>query len=667
MSPAYIQDNLKLKLTTPLGENKLLLRSFRGDEQISGLFRFTLEMVSEDNAIDFSAIVGKPVTVALTLGNDTEHYLNGIVGRFVQEETNLRLTRYFADIHPWFWLLTKTSDCRIFQNKSVPDIIESIFSDLGFTDFRNDLKATYDPREYCVQYNETAFNFISRLMEEEGIFYFFEHTSDKHTLVMGDDADAHQICPGLESSSVYFRQSLMDHTQDLAITRCTVEEEVVTGAYAHDDYNFETPNTDLKTESQSDTPTFKVYEYPGGFVKKDAGQKRADLRLDALEQPRKIIRGDGFVRAFVSGHKFELKDHYRADVNTTYVLQSVSHAATQENYTNSFTAFPADVPFRPPRVTRKPRISGTQTAVVVGKAGEEIWTDKYGRVKVQFHWDQLGTNDENSSCWIRVDYGWAGKQWGGIFLPRIGQEVIVSYLEGDPDCPLVTGAVYNSVQVVPYTLPDEQTKSTVKTNSSKGGNGFNEIRFEDKKDSEELYFHAQKDQTIVVENDRTKSVLHNETNTIKQDRSTTIEEGNDTYVVSKGNRTFKVETGTETYEVKGTRTLTITGDESHTNKANFTQNVTGNYELKVSGNLTIDVSGAVTIKSGQGMTIESGAGLTTKAGTSMSNEAGTSLTNKAGTSLTNEAGADITNKGNASATVESSGITTIKGSMVKIN
>jgi len=618
MSATYVQDNLKLKIETPLGPNKLLLHSFRGEERISGLFQFTLEMVSEDNAIDFQAIVGKSVTVSLKLGNDVVHYLNGIVGRFVQEETNLRLTRYYAEIHPWLWLLTKTSDCKIFQNKSVPEIIESIFSDLGFSDFRDDLKGSYEKREYCVQYNETAFNFVSRLMEEEGIYYYFEHASGKHTLVLGDDSHSNPTCPGLESSAVHFRQSLMDHTQDLAITRCLVEEQVVSGAYAHDDFNFETPNTDLKVESKSDTPKFRVYEYPGGFLKKDAGEKRADLRLDALEQPQKTIRGDGFVRAFVAGHKFELKDHYRADVNQTYVLQSVSHAATQENYTNSFTAFPSDSPFRPARVTPKPSISGTQSAIVVGKAGEEIWTDKYGRVKVQFHWDQLGTSDENSSCWIRVDYGWAGKQWGGIFLPRIGQEVLVSYLEGDPDRPLITGAVYNSEQTVPYTLPDEQTKSTVKTNSSKGGGGFNEIRFEDKKDSEELYFHAQKDQNIVVENDRTKKVLHNETNTIKQDRSTTIQEGNDMYVVSKGNRTFKVETGNETYEVKGTRDLTATGNETHTNKANFTQDVSGNYTLKVTGNLTIEATGTISIKS-------------------------------------------------AATTVESTGITTIKGSLVKIN
>jgi type VI secretion system secreted protein VgrG len=325
------------------------------------------------------------------------------------------------------------------------------------------------------------------------------------------------------------------------------------------------------------------------------------------------------------------------------------------------------VPFRPTRTAARPVIPGVQTAVVTGKSGEEIWTDKYGRVKVQFHWDQKGKHDENSSCWIRVDQGWAGKQWGGIFLPRIGQEVVVGFEEGDPDRPVVTGAVYNAEQVVPYTLPAEQTKSTIKSNTSKGGAGFNELRFEDKKDSEEVYLHAQKDHNIVVEHDRTKKVLNKETNTIKSDRSTTIQEGNDTYVVEKGNRTFQVKTGNETYEVKGTRAVTVTGNETHTDKANFKHEVTGNYELKVQGNLTIDVTGSVTFKSGQAMTHETQMSMTNKAGMSMNNEAQMSLTNKAGMSLTNEAQLAITNKGNASNTVESSGVTTIKGSLVQIN
>jgi type VI secretion system secreted protein VgrG len=649
MSAVYVQDNLKLQVSTPLGPNKLLLRALRGEEYISGLFQFNLEMVSEDSALDFQQIVGKSVTVTLNLADDTKHYFNGIVGRFIQEETNARLTRYHAEIHPWLWLLTKTADCRIFQNQTVPDIIKLVFSDLGFSDFRDALTGSYDKREYCVQYNETAFNFVTRLMEDEGIFYFFEHSDGLHTLVLGDDADVHKTCPGLEQNAVRFKQSLVDHTQDLAITRCLVEEQVVSEKWALDDFNFETPSTDLIVEEGEGK--FRMYEYPGGFLSKNTGEGRAKIRLDSVEHPKKLIKGEGFVRAFTAGHKFTLKDHYRSDVNQDYVLRSVVHAVTQQTYTNSFEAFPASVVFRPPRVTPRPVISGTQTAKVVGKSGEEIWTDKYGRIKVQFHWDQKGKNDENSSCWVRVDFGWAGKNWGGIFLPRIGQEVVVSYLEGNPDCPLVTGAVYNAEQTVPYTLPDEQTKSTVKTNTSKGGNGFNEIRFEDKKDSEELYFHAQKDHNIVVEHDRTKKVLNNETNTIKKDRSTTIQEGNDTYVVAKGNRTFQVKTGNETHEVKGTRDVTVTGDETHTDKANFTQKVTGNYELKVTGNLTIDVTGSVTIKAGQSMT----------------HEAQMSMTNKAGMSLTNEAQLSITNKGQASNNVESGGITTVKGALVKIN
>ena len=630
MSSTYTQDTLHLKVTTPLGQNKLLLKSLSGEEQVSGLFHFLLEMVSADQALDFSSIVGKSVTVTLLLNDGGKHYINGIVGRFMQEDSNVRLTTYYAEIHPWLWLLTKTRDCRIFQNQTAPQIIKSIFDDLGFSDYRDDLKGTYPSLDYCVQYDESAFSFVSRLMEDAGIFYFFEHADGKHTLVMGDDADAHKACPGLTAAR--YRQSSVPYTDDHSITRCSIEEQVVTGKFAHDDFNFETPSTDLKVEAKGTGSGMRIYEYPGGFLNKDAGEKRANVRLEACEQPAKILRGEGHVRAFTAGYKFDLKNHYREDANKTYVLRWVSHAATQESYTNSFEAFPVDVPFRPQRVTPKPTIVGTQTAIVVGKSGEEIWTDKYGRIKVQFHWDQKGKNDENSSCWIRVDYGWAGKQWGGIFLPRIGQEVIVSYLEGDPDRPVITGALYNAQQVVPYTLPDEQTKSTIKSNTSKGGQGFNEIRFEDKKDSEEMYFHAQKDQKIEVLHDRTKEIGNNEKSTIK-----------------------------------GTRDQTVTGNETHTDEANFTHKVTGNYELKVTGNLTIDVTGSVTVKSAQAMTHETQMSMTNKAAMSMTNEAQMSMTNKAGMSLTNEAQLAITNKGGASNTVESSGITSVKGTLVKIN
>jgi type VI secretion system secreted protein VgrG len=671
MSATYKQDTLRLQITTPLGADKVLVRAFSGEEQLSGLFHYALELVSEDKGLDFSAVVGKGATVTLSLNDGTKHYFHGVVARFMQEDTDERLTTYHAELRPWLWQLTLTADCRIFQNKSVPDIITSLFDELGFTDYKNSLTKSYTARDYCVQYNETAFDFVSRLMEDEGIFYFFEHEDGKHTLVLADDASAHQTCPGLSDGARY-RASAIEHTDDHAVTRLRIEQQVVTGKFAHDDFNFETPSTDLKVEAAGEGP-LRVYEYPGGFLKKDAGESRANLRLESHEHPKKTLRGEGHVRAFAAGYKFDLKEHYRDDANSSYVLRAVSHAATQERYTNSFEAYPADTPFRPPRVTPRPVIAGVQTAIVTGKSGEEIWTDKYGRVKVQFHWDQKGKSDENSSCWIRVDQGWAGKRWGGIFLPRIGQEVVVSFEEGDPDRPLVTGAVYNAEQVVPYTLPDEQTKSTVKTNSSKGGAGFNEIRFEDKKDSEEVYLHAQKDHNIVVENDRTKKVLNKETNTVKSDRSTTIQEGNDTYVVAKGNRTFQVQTGNETYEVKGTRDLTVTGNETHTDKADYTQKVTGNYklevtgnyELKVTGNVTINVTGSAAFKSTGAMSHETQAAMSNK-GLSVATEAQTSLTNK-GLSITNEAQTAITNKGNASATVESSGVTQIKGSLVQIN
>lgn len=648
---AYTQGNLPVTITSPLGADKLLLKTLQGEERISGLFSFVLEMASGDNSLDFAAILGKSLTVTLQHNDGAKRYINGIVTRFTQEGGDERFTHYTAELHPWLWMLTLTSDCRIFQNLNVPQIIEKVFGDLGFTDFRLDLKESYSPREYCVQYRETAFAFVSRLMEDEGIHYFFEHTDGLHTLVLADDADAHQVCPGLENTPVRYRKTAINATDDHVVTRCTIEQQVVTGKYALDDFNFETPSTDLVTSVTGQGSEMRMFDYPGGFAKKDTGEKRAKLRIEAEEWPGKLLRGEGFCRAFVAGHKFTLKGYDRADANTDYVLNHVSHFVTQESYSNSFGAFPAATSFRPLRQTPKPVIPGVQTATIVGKSGEEIWTDKYGRVKVQFHWDQRGQNDENSSCWLRVNQSWAGKQWGGFFLPRLGQEVIVGFLEGDPDQPVVTGALYNAEQLVPYTLPADQTKSTIKTNSSKGGGGFNELRFEDKKDAEEIFCHAQKDMTIKIEHDRVKDVLNDETNTIKQNRTSTIQEGNEALTVEKGNRTIQVNTGNETHEVKGTRSVTVTGNETHTNKANFDQDVTGNVTWKVSGNLTIDVSGSVSIK----------------AGTSLASEAGTSLSNKAGTSLDSEAGTTLTSKGNAGVNVESSAIVAIKGALVKLN
>jgi len=501
---SFVQADHYLSVSTPLGKDKLLLRSLRGEERISGLFHFTLEMQSEDKSLDFSQIVGKSATVGIALADGSSRYLNGVVGRFVQGGGDARFYTYFAELHPWLWLLTMSADCRIYQNKSVPDIVTGLFSELGFTDWQNSLTGTYPALDYCVQYNETAFAFVSRLLEDQGIFYFWKHEDGKHTLVLGDAASAFADCPGAAAMDY---ASFGTWEQQNVVTSCTLEEAVIPGAAAVDDFGFETPSTNLMGSADSQVATNgakrRIFEYPGGFTKKDAAEGRAKLRMEEHEAPRKLLRGESFCRAFLPGAKTKLQKHYRDDANAAYVLARVSHAATPEGYANSFEAFPATLPYRPARTTRKPVIPGTQTAIVVGKAGEEIWTDKYGRIKVQFHWDQKdkGKGDETSSCWIRVAQGWAGKGWGQMFIPRTGQEVVVSFLEGDPDRPLVTGAVYNAEQTVPYTLPDEQTKSTVKSMSSKGGGGFNEIRLEDKKGSEQVFIHGEKDEDIRIKND----------------------------------------------------------------------------------------------------------------------------------------------------------------------
>ena len=478
-----------------------------------------------------------------------------------------------------------------------------------------------------------------------------------HTLVLADDSSAWLAMPGL--ATVQASASGRSWETADAMLDCKVEQQVVVGQYKSDDYNFTTPSTDLLATASGTDASRSVYLYPGNYATASDGETVTSLRLDALQAPARLLRGSSMCRAFHAGAKFTLANHYRSDANTSYVLSSVTHQGDQEQYSNAFEAFPAATVFHPPEVTPKPTIVGSQTALVVGKSGEEIWTDQYGRIKCKFYWDQSSASDETSSCWIRVAQGWAGKAWGSVFVPRMGQEVVVSFLEGNPDRPLVTGCVYNAQQTVPYTLPDEQTKSTIKTNSSKGGSGFNELRFEDKAGSEEIFIQAQKDMNVTVLNDLTTTVTNN--------RTTTVQKKDDSLVVDQGNRSIKVNTGNETHEVKGTRGLTITGNETHTNKADFTQSVTGNFTLKVSGNLSIEVSGSVSIKSGTSFDIQAGTALSSKAGTSLTNEAGTSLTNKAGTSMDNEANVSITSKANASHEVSSSGILTLKGSLVKIN
>jgi len=604
---------LDVSITSPFSDAVTLV-SFRGEEGISQTFSFQLEISSTNSNLDFSQILGKQITITLLLPEGQSQYLNGVVTSFSQgAHSENGSTVYFAQIEPWFALLRMNVNQRIFQNLTVPDIIEQIFSELGLADYKNSLTATYSPREYCVHYGETTFDFISRLMESEGIFYFFTHSAGTHTLVLADDSSAFTALPGIDT--IRYNQTGRSWETIDAMTEGQVEQNLVPVKVSADDFNFLIPSTDLFSVSQGSSggafsSLLSLYRYPGLFAAKNDGETSTGTHLSSCETEQLQLRGRSMCRAFHSGYKFTLTGHIRTDANTGYILRSVTHHLDNDTdtYSNHFVAFPSTTTFRPPQTTPRAIIRGSQTAIVVGKSGEEIWTDQYGRVKVKFHWDQSSAQDETSSCWIRVSQGWAGQQWGSFFIPRIGQEVIVSFLDGDPDRPIITGCVYNGQQTTPYALPNEQTKSTIKSNSSKGGSGYNELRFEDKQGSEEIFVRAQKDMNV---------------------------------------------------EVLGKRAISVTGDETHTNSAKFTQTVSGDFALTISGNLSIQVSGSISI--------QSGTSFENQAGTSLLNKSGTSLTNQAGTSMSNEAQASISSKANASHSVESSGILELKGSLVKIN
>jgi type VI secretion system secreted protein VgrG len=616
----HTQENRLIGIETPLGKDVLLLRGFSGQEGLSRLANFDLDLLSHDPDIKFEDIIGKRVTLRVTLGSDKKRYFNGFISRFMQTGSDRGLANYRASMVPWLWFLTRTSDCRMFQKKTIPDIVKQIFKDLGFTDFKVQLQGTFEPVDYCVQYRETDFNFVSRLMEQYGIFYFFEHEKDKHTLVLANNPDACQPCKHQEKAK-WDAQGSGALAEDV-ITSWQWEQTLRPGKYAVTDYNFETPSTSLDAEMKSTIEVggngkFEIYDYPGEYSKKNQGDTIAKLRMEEEEARYLVVSGTSSCRAFTSGYRFDLKDYVRKDMNQAYVLTSVQHVATvggtytttavgkdESDYTNSFTCIPHKVPFRPPQATPKPIIQGVQTAVVVGKAGEEIWTDNYGRVKVQFHWDREGKYDENSSCWIRVSQNWAGKQWGAMFLPRIGQEVIVEFLEGDPDRPIITGRVYNAEQMPPYPLPAEQTKSTIKSNCCKGGGGSNELRFEDKTGSEEIYLHGQKDWNIVIENDKGQSVGHDEALTVGNNRTKTV--GVDQSETIGSNKTIKVGTnhteaiganktltvgGNHTETISGLETITVGMASAHTIALARALSIGGVYQVTVGGAMNESVGG----------------------------------------------------------------------------
>ena len=619
----YTQENRLIAIKTPLGEDVLLLRSFTGHESISRLFAFSLDLLSERKSISFDNIVGQNVTIRISLGDRGERYWNGFVSRFAQSGTDAKFTHFHMEVVPWLWFLTRSADCRIFQNMTVPNIVQKVFKDRGFDDFKSSLTGNYESRDYCVQYRETDFNFVSRLMEQYGIYYFFQHEDGKHTLVLADSSSADQPCP-IQSKVRYTHSAGAVNSEDV-ITAWQIEQELRTGKYSLNDYNFKAPSANLLA---SETTVFEVdhnagyeiYDYPGDYETQSDGSSTAKLRMQEEEVAHLVASASSVCRTLAPGYTFALEDHDRDDLNTEYLISEVQHVASMgegyahgqdgAHYSNNFTCIQASVPFRAARITPKPFVQGPQTARVVGPSGEEIYVDKYGRVKVQFHWDRQGQEDENSSCWIRVSQPWAGQGWGAIWIPRIGQEVIVSFLEGDPDRPIITGRVYNADQTVPYDLPDNDTRSTFKSRSSRGGgsSNYNEIRFEDKMGSEQVFINAEKDMDVNVENDSREKV------------------GND-------------------------RSLIVTNDQKES----------------VGGDLHTQVTGDANEKVGQNLSTQIGQNLYEKSGMNYAHEAGQEIHLKAGMNIVIEAGVELTIQASGNfINIGPAGVA-IQGTMVLIN
>lgn len=651
----WTQDDRTIGIETPLGKDKLVLSSFTGEEQLSGLFSFRLTMLSESGDIKASSIVGHNVSFWVRDQEDKQRWFNGIVNGFSYAGYGDRGHMYKAHVVPWLWLLTRGSDCRVHETnsqKSVREIVDGLFGDLGMADFEWKLKRPPEKREYCVQYRETHFDFVSRLLQEEGIYYYFKHEKGKHQLVLTDHPEG---VYDAEDAQVTLLGNMSEPESTDLLTEWSHEFEYTSGKWAMSDYNFETPSTPLLTNTSSlvslkGNSKLEFYDFPGEYGVKGTGSKLLTLRMEEEEASHETVAGGSYCRSFSPGARFTVsKHHVKAEEGKKWVLTAVEHhgnlggqyfggsSHTDDIYQNSFRCMPANVVFRPPRVLAKPRVMGMQCAKVVGPSGEEIYTDKYGRIKVQFPWDRTGGSDENSSLWVRVSSAWAGQKWGMVSIPRIGQEVLVSFLEGDPDHPVVTGMLYNAEHMPPYDLPDNKTQSGIKSRSTKSGSdeNFNEIRFEDKKGEEEVYIHAEKDFNCVIENNETRKVGHedkdkgdqeidiyndqklkvgmeskagSQTIDIFKDRKVTLESGNDTLTLKQGNMSVVLKMGNQSTELaQGNQSTTLKmGNQktelkmgNQTTKASLgkiASEAMQSIELKVGGNsIKVDQTG-ITIK-----------------------------------------------------------------------
>ncbi|MCA0872580.1 type VI secretion system tip protein VgrG [Seohaeicola saemankumensis] len=614
----------------------LLLKRAIVREGFSTLTHTTIEFQSKNKAVKLEDLVGRTMNLHVIADDARERKFSGLCVSVENLGFRDGYGHYVAEVRPWAWLLTRTQDNRIFQEKSAVEIIKEIFSDHGFSDFTDKLSDSYEKRGYCVQYRETDFDFICRLMEEEGIYYYFDSTKDQNAvekMVLCDGISGHSTMPGGASLKYHARDNT-DRRREDHIAEWAIEESLRRGKVTLTDYDFTSPTADLKVtntikKGSHSHASFEVYDYPGHYRKNSVlGNKQARVRMEAEAVRHKLWRGASSVRQMCTGYTFKMTDHPEKPLNAEYLVTGATHYLQVDTdfgekkemrhdlqprdmdfpeemkgdaYANTLSAIPKTEQFRAPLVTEWPAIPGLHTATVVGKKGEEIWTDEYGRIKVKFHWDRDEKKDDTSSCWVRVVTPWSGKGWGMVAVPRMGQEVVIQFEEGDPDRPICTGMLYNKDTMPPYKYPDDQTQLGLKTNSSKGGGGYNELMFEDKKDAELMRVQAQKDHQFLIKN---KSVVtigqpkidagkHDDEGSLSQvvrnNVTETIQEGNRYVTIEKGDEEYKIETGSQLLEIKTDKTQKIEGKHTKT--------ITGNDATTVkTGNMTVDVkSGKITM------------------------------------------------------------------------
>lgn len=668
-------------------DDDLLLLEFNSDESFNALFQHHLITLCKNNDLELKSLLGTTITVKVQ-GHHLRgaKYFHGHVMAISHRGWQGRYAKYEIELAPWYSFLDKTKDCRIFQNQSIVDIATTIFDENGFSDYKVNLSDTYAPIEYCVQYRETDMNFVNRLLEQEGIYYHFEQLEDKHIMVLSDSPSAHEVIPGCLDLPFYPPGSVV--RDESYIESWSNNVAVGSGSFALNAFDFEKPRAGLETNiaiSQAhEHADMEVYDYQHSYTQRDDGTRYAQLRMEQLHCATQSFHGISNCPYLYAGGLFNISKHPVDTNNGEYLLTKVYYYISTGQYESGeqqnvqmevrFSCMPSQTQYRPPLYASTPIIAGHQTAIVVGPEGEEIWTDEYGRVKLHFHWDRYSERNESSSCWVRVSQIWAGGNWGSIFTPRIGQEVIVDFIEGNPDKPIIVGRVYNADNMPPYALPENQNQSGIKTRSTKGGSveTFNELRFDDTLGAETLTIHAEKDHNLSVENDenhfvgndRTDEVINDETITIGHNRSEKVGNdevidivndraqtvGNDENLTVNNNRTHTIATD-ETLSVGNNRLTDIATDDTTNIGANYTLTIGADEQRDIAANRTTSIGTAETLDVGKTITVQAGDEIVFKAGSAQ---------------ISLSKSGDISIKG-ANITVEGSGNVIIKGSKVQQN